>query len=87
MRAKKVKQPVKYQYLGETDPAQFIHSNKFHRSASEAFRDATYACSIQTFKGDAALALDFLANAFLGFVWLFIGLGLPVMLVYWLARG
>jgi hypothetical protein len=30
-------------YLGETDPAQFIHSNKTHRSVSEAFRDAEYA--------------------------------------------
>jgi hypothetical protein len=32
-------------YLGETDPAQFIHSNKTHRTASEAFRDANYAYS------------------------------------------
>lgn len=30
-------------YLGETDPAKFIHSNKTHRSVSEAFRDADYA--------------------------------------------
>ena len=30
-------------YLGETDPAQYIHSNKTHRTASEAFRDADYA--------------------------------------------
>ena len=30
-------------YLGETDPAQFIHSNKTHRSISEAFRNADYA--------------------------------------------
>jgi hypothetical protein len=30
-------------YLGETDPAQYIHSNKTHRSVSEAFRDADYA--------------------------------------------
>jgi hypothetical protein len=34
------------QYLGETDPAKFIHSNKTHRSASEAFRDADYATPI-----------------------------------------
>ena len=37
------KKVVKWQYLGETDPAQFIWSNKTHRSASEAFRDADYA--------------------------------------------
>jgi len=30
-------------YLGETDPAQFIHSNKTHRTVSEAFKDADYA--------------------------------------------
>ena len=33
-------------YLGETDPAQYIHSNKTHRSASEAFKDADYATAI-----------------------------------------
>jgi hypothetical protein len=32
-------------YLGN-DPAKFIHSNKTHRSASEAFRDADYAQAI-----------------------------------------
>lgn len=40
---RKSKKPVKHQYLGETDPAQFIWSNRTHRSASEAFRDADYA--------------------------------------------
>jgi hypothetical protein len=33
-------------YLGETDPAQYIHSHKTHRTASEAFRDADYATPI-----------------------------------------
>ena len=37
------KKTVKWQYLGETDPAQYIWSNKTHRTASEAFRDANYA--------------------------------------------
>ena len=37
------KKTMKWQYLGETDPAQYIHSNKTHRTASEAFRDADYA--------------------------------------------
>lgn len=32
-------------YLGETDPAEFIHSSKTHRTVSEAFRDADYAYS------------------------------------------
>ena len=43
-RKKKVTKPNTVgQYLGTTDPAEFIHSNKTHRSASEAFRDADYA--------------------------------------------
>lgn len=33
-------------YLGETDPAKFVWSNRTHRSASEAFRDADYATPI-----------------------------------------
>jgi len=37
------KKEVKPIYLGETDPAQYIHSNKTHRSVSEAFKDADYA--------------------------------------------
>ena len=31
------------EYKGVDDPAFFIHHNKTHRSASEAFRDADYA--------------------------------------------
>lgn len=38
------------------------------RTLSEANRDAQYACAIQTFKSDAKLTLDFLANALVGFV-------------------
>jgi hypothetical protein len=43
---------TKKQYLGETDPAQYIHSHKTHRSASEAFRDADYATAIWKCKTD-----------------------------------
>ena len=42
-RKPKPKKQLVVKYLGETDPAQFIWSNKTHRSASEAFRDADYA--------------------------------------------
>ena len=44
-REPKAKKKLVVQYFGETDPAQFIHSNKTHRSVSEAFRDANYAYS------------------------------------------
>ena len=46
VRKSKPKKTAKWQYLGETDPAQYIHSNKTHRTASEAFRDADYATPI-----------------------------------------
>ena len=49
---KNTKKTMKWQYLGETDPAQFIWSNKTHRSASEAFRDADYATAIQRPKSE-----------------------------------
>jgi len=49
---KRVATPVKTQYLGETDPARFIHQNKTHRTASEAFRDADYATAIWKCKTD-----------------------------------
>ena len=45
------------------------------RTVSEANRDAQYACAIQTFKSDAKLTLDFLANALLGALWTAIVLG------------
>ena len=41
--ATRKKKVAKWQYLGEQDPAVFIHSNKTHSTASEAFRDASYA--------------------------------------------
>jgi len=43
MRKSSKKKVVKWAYLGEQDPAQYIHSNKTHRTVSEAFRDADYA--------------------------------------------
>ena len=47
MRKKTIaKKVAKWQYLGETDPAQYIHSNKTHRTVSEAFKDADYATPI-----------------------------------------
>ena len=39
------------------------------RTLSEANRDAEYCSAIQTFKSDAKLTLDFLAQAVIGFLW------------------
>jgi hypothetical protein len=52
------------------------------RTLSEANRDAKYACAIQTFRSDTKLTLDFLADAFLGALWVSIVLGGVVGVVY-----
>ena len=57
------------------------------RTLSEANRDAQYACAIQTFKSDIRLALDFLENAVIGFIWVLIVLGSAVGAVYFVFGG
>lgn len=57
------------------------------RTVSEATRDAQYACAIQVFKSDTKLALDFLSNALLGFMWVAVIGGSVFALIYWLAFG
>ena len=58
---RKVSRPTtKKQYLGETDPAQYIHSHKTHRSVSEAFRDADYATPIWRCETDFDRAKEYL---------------------------
>jgi hypothetical protein len=49
---RKSKKTAKWQYLGETDPAEYIHSNKTHRTVSEAFRDADYATAFYRQKSE-----------------------------------
>lgn len=43
---------IKTEYKGSEDPAFFIHHNRTHRSASEAFRDADYATAFWREKSD-----------------------------------
>ena len=45
-------QTTRNAYKGVDDPAFFIHHNKTHRSASEAFRDADYATALWREKSD-----------------------------------
>jgi hypothetical protein len=82
--SKKVVQ--KWQYLGETDPAVFIHSNKTHRTASEAFRDADYATAFWREKSEWEQSLEFLASAVIGFMWVAIVVGGTFCFVYWLVH-
>lgn len=43
---KRVATPVQIKYQSDIDPAQVVWSNRTHRTASEAFRDADYATPI-----------------------------------------
>jgi hypothetical protein len=52
MRKSSKKKVVKWTYQGETDPAQYIHSNRTHRTASEAFKDAEYATAWHPHKSE-----------------------------------
>ncbi len=75
MRKPKSKQ-TKPKYLGETDPARYIHQNKTHRSASEAFKDADYATAIWRCETDWDRSVEYikLLLAFVmagGFIYLF----------------
>jgi len=73
-------------YKSEIDPAVIIHSNKTHRTSSEAFRDAEYACSITKFKNDWQLSLEFLGSALFGMFSTGMVLLIPVLLVMWLTK-
>lgn len=68
-------------FLGEQDTAKLVWSSKTHRSASEAFRDAQYACAITTFKTDAMLTWDFIKGSFIGALLV----GVPLFIVVELA--
>ena len=76
----------KWKYLSADDPAQWIWSNRTHRTMSEAFRDAEYACAIQTFKSDWKLTIDFLGNMVYGMFLTGMMLLVPVLLIMWLTK-
>jgi hypothetical protein len=78
MRKNTKKKVVKTLYLGETDPAQFIWSNKTHRTASEAFRDADYATAIYKPKSEWDDCVEFLG----GLVWIAPAIGFLVYVCY-----
>jgi hypothetical protein len=71
-------------YQGDIDPAIIIHSSKTHRTASEAFRDADYAQAFWTSKSEWEECIEFLAGAFIGFMWVGVVIGSVVGFVYWL---
>ena len=74
-----MKKLKRVEYTGD-DPAQYIWSNRTHRSASEAFRDAEYASSVTRYKTDTEQAVDFLFGSTLG-ACIVVGLALPLLVV------
>ena len=88
MRRKKLKpiKKLKTPYLGGDDVGQWIHSNKTHRSVSEAFRDADYATAFWREKSDWEQTLEFLGGAVLGFMWVGVLLGGIFCFIYWLVH-
>jgi hypothetical protein len=57
-----------------------------YRSASEAFRDATYATAGWKPKTDLSEGLEWFSELFLFFFWIGIAITLPTVLVIWLFR-
>lgn len=55
-----MKQHYRKPFQGSLDPAKVIWSNKTHRSASEAFRDADYATPIWRCSTETEDAMRFL---------------------------
>lgn len=76
---------VKPTYVGD-DPAQFVWSNRTHRSASEAFRDADYATPIWKCESDFQQGLRFLVGMAHGMVIVAMCLAVPVLLVLWVTK-
>ena len=91
MRAKrkKVLPPVvkrKSPYLSADDPAQWVWSNRTHRSASEAFRDANYATAFWKEDSDFMATMRFLRGMGEGAFIVFMALLIPVLLFIWIFR-
>jgi len=72
-----------YTYRG-TDAIK--ESGVTYRSASEAFRDATYATAGWKPKTDLSEGLEWFSELFLFFFWIGIAITLPTVLVIWLFR-
>jgi hypothetical protein len=82
---RKTKNVVKPIYKGD-DPAQFIWSNRTHRSVSEAFRDADYATPIWRCESDFQQGFRFLVGMAEGMAVVMLCLLIPALLVMWVMK-
>ena len=70
-------------YIGN-DTAQFIHHNKTHRTASEAFKDADYATPIWRDRSDLEELFDFLGGSIWGALIVIVPFGVLVYALHWI---
>ena len=82
---RKPKKVVKSTYVGD-DPAQFVWSNRTHRTASEAFRDADYATQIWKCESDFQQGLRFVVGMAQGMFIVMAVLLIPVLVVMWVVK-
>ena len=82
---RKPKKVVKPTYVGD-DPAQFSWSNRTHRTASEAFRDADCATPIWKCESDFQQGIRFLGGMVHGMVVVAMCVAVPVLLVLWVTK-
>lgn len=71
-------------YESTQDPAFFIHHNKTHRTASEAFRDADYATPIWRSQTDFEHAIDFLGGSIWGALIVLVPFVAAVSFLHWI---
>ena len=71
-------------YKSQVDPAKIVWSNRTHRSASEAFRDADYATPIWRCETDTQKGLKFLVEMIVGMLMVALPLSLVYSFVVWL---
>lgn len=83
MAKRSPKKVIKWAYMGETDPAQFVHSNKTHRTVSEAFKDADYATAIQRHKSEWEDVREFCG----GMLIMALPIGFALYVCYLVLRG
>lgn len=71
-------------FNGINDVRHFV--GRTSRSASEAFRDAQYACAIEKHTSDLRDAIRWFSDFFMTLFWGSAAIAFPFAIVYWLTR-
>ena len=73
-------------YEGVTDPAEWIHNNKFHSTTKEAFRGADYGTAIWRCETEFEYGLRQVKEIVLGFVMVSLILGGLYLFASWIVE-